>query len=258
MLLPRILPPDTGEAGDGLVVDGKLDFLPAGTRLWLGELVKGDQAAMLGLVDDSAVERALQVADIGGVHLFGGAGALALAHPRKAPVHGLGDFCAIHHAHDRALPPGPDILCRVIEPEMADIIRPALDRVERAGDVAVVIAHGWIMALGRRGVQYGNCGGRGVVWRVSRPWPVLSVCPGRQPKGSTRTGGMVAARQFVFPAVGRGPDDRAGLFWAPPFGGEHPLALNAQSPQRSPQIIPIQHPFLQAGGSDIESAWLRK
>jgi len=24
--------------------------------------------------------------------------------------------------------------------------------------------------------------------RVSRPWPVLSACPGRQPKGSARTG----------------------------------------------------------------------
>lgn len=108
---------------------------------------------MLGLVDDIAVERALQVADIGGVHLSGGAGALALAHPRKAPVHGLGDFCAIHFSHNRALSPGPDILCRAIEPEMADIIGPAFDRMERAGNIAIMVAHRGIMAAWRRGVQ---------------------------------------------------------------------------------------------------------
>ena len=146
VLLPRILAPDTGEAGHGLFIHAEPDFLPASARLGLGKLVKGDQAAMLGLVDDIAVERALQVADIGGVHLSGGAGALALADPRKAPVHGLGDFCAIHLSHNRALSPGPDILCRAIEPEMADIISPAFDGVKGAGDIAIMIAHRGIMA----------------------------------------------------------------------------------------------------------------
>ena len=148
-----LLPPDTGEAGHGLVVDAEPDFLPASARLGLGKLVKGDQAAMLGLVDDIAIERALQVADIGGVHLSGGTGALALAAPGKAPVHGLGDFCAVLHPHNRALSPGPDILCRAIEPEMTDIISPALDRMKRAGDIAIMVAHREIMAPGKDGVQ---------------------------------------------------------------------------------------------------------
>ena len=40
---------------------------------------------------------------------------------------------------------------------------------------------------------------------VSRPRPVLSACPGTQPKGSTRTGGVVPCPPFVFPAEERGP-----------------------------------------------------
>ena len=149
----RLLAPEAGEAGHGLVVDGKPDFLAAGAGLGLGEAVEGDQAAMLGLVDDVAVERALQVADIGGVHLPGGAGAFALAHPGEAPVHGLGDFCAVLHPHNRALSPGPDILCRAIEPEMTDIIRPALDSLKRAGNIAIMVAHRGFMAAWRSGVQ---------------------------------------------------------------------------------------------------------
>ena len=149
----RLFSPDTGEAGHRLFGHRKPDFLPAGARLWLGELVEGDQTAIGGLVDDIAVERAIQVADVGGVHLSGGAGALALARPREAPVHGLGDFLSVHHPHDRALPPGPDILCRVIETEMTDIVGPALDGMKRAGYIAVMIAHEGIMAPGPGGVQ---------------------------------------------------------------------------------------------------------
>ena len=155
----RLLSPDTGEAGHRLVVHRKPDFLAAGARLWLGEPVERDQAAMFGLVDDIAVERAFQVADIGGVHLSGGAGALALAGPREAPVHGLGDLLSVDHPDDGALSPGPDILCRAVEPEMADIVGPALDSLERAGDIAVMVAHRGFMAPARRGVQRVKFGG---------------------------------------------------------------------------------------------------